>query len=186
LSLSYQKYGFAIQDLIFRIRKPEKTYPDPGFKAKKAPDPGSATLIWIKFSSFCKPENCKKKFLSWPHRQARDGSEEPPGRPGTESPQLNIIIIFNFHSTKIISNNGSWRESVPVWGGNLTIYIPQSPVPTVDLFEKLDKTYLKRVAWKNHAGNEGLTIWFRIHEKNEKKFGKSTPVTSNTDFRHEW
>ncbi len=59
-----------------------------------------------------------------------------------------------------------------VWGGNLTIYIPQSPVPTVDLFEKLDKTFLKRVAWKNHTGNEGLTIWFRIHEKKREKIRK--------------
>ena len=139
----------------------------------------------IKFNSFCKRENCEILFwtdlideLVMEVRNLQVG--QAPSRLS-----LNIIIIFNFYSTKIISNNGSWKKTLPVCGGNLTIYIPQSPVPTVDLFGKLDKTYLKRVAWKNQTGNEGLTIWFRIHEKNEKKFGKSTPVTSNTDFRHE-
>jgi hypothetical protein len=41
LSLSSQKYGFGIRDPRSWIRK--KPIPDPG--VKKAPDPGSATLL---------------------------------------------------------------------------------------------------------------------------------------------
>jgi hypothetical protein len=177
-------------DLRFRIwdsgsgnRKKPIWIPDSGPKKHRIPDPQH----WSELSSvpFANSKTVKKTFwadlidkLVMEVRNLQVG--QAPSRLS-----LNIIIIFNFYSTKIISNNGSWKKTLPVCGGNLTIYIPQSPVPTVDLFGKLDKTYLKRVAWKNQTGNEGLTIWFRIHEKNEKKFGKSTPVTSNTDFRHE-
>jgi hypothetical protein len=45
MALCSQNYGFGNRDHGFEIRDPEKPIPDPG--VKKAPDPGSATLVSV-------------------------------------------------------------------------------------------------------------------------------------------
>jgi hypothetical protein len=129
LSISSQKYGFGIRD-----PGPEKTYsgsriPDPG--VKKAPDPGSATLVF---------------FLNFSINLQRADEEPLPAKrskldlePGEENNSGVVDIIdmdnssevrnHNRAKKKVIDNNSevlltetvSLKEKVRFWSRSLDI-----------------------------------------------------------------